>query len=253
MFYTQMIKNFFCKKTAFTLAEVLITLSIIGVVSAITIPTVQKKYLAFQFSSAFKKAYSEVGQMSKMLVLEYGTNDLYGELGSSTAVNSTQKGLAKSVENYLKNTTNKPQRAIAGKIYDTNGKEVKYKNYSGTANMYTPILDDGGYELMDGRAIWFEGGFEKNAFIISYDINGLSSPPNRFGYDLFSFVLGEDGQFYPIGSPRINMTKISYAYCGAEAKNVTSGCSKTSKSTCNGISCSYKAVTDKDYFSELYK
>ena len=43
------------KKFAFTLAEVLITLGIIGVVAALTLPTVIKHYKAKVLETAFKK------------------------------------------------------------------------------------------------------------------------------------------------------------------------------------------------------
>ena len=46
--------------TAFTLAEVLITLGIIGVVAAMTIPTLINGANDIQFKSAYKKAYADI-------------------------------------------------------------------------------------------------------------------------------------------------------------------------------------------------
>ena len=48
---------------AFTLAEVLITLGIIGVVAAITIPTLMANYQKAQYVTALKKAYSQINQV----------------------------------------------------------------------------------------------------------------------------------------------------------------------------------------------
>ena len=50
------------KKNAFTLAEVLITLGIIGVVAAMTIPTLISNTNGAQFKSAYKKALSTLNQ-----------------------------------------------------------------------------------------------------------------------------------------------------------------------------------------------
>ncbi len=50
------------KCRAFTLAEVLITLGIIGVVSAITIPSLTKSWHDLQYKSAYKAAYSDLAQ-----------------------------------------------------------------------------------------------------------------------------------------------------------------------------------------------
>ena len=51
----------------FTLAEVLITLGIIGVVSAMTIPALINNVRAVKLRSQFNKAYSEVQQAFKLM------------------------------------------------------------------------------------------------------------------------------------------------------------------------------------------
>ena len=56
-------------KAAFTMAEVLITLGIIGIVAAMTLPAVIKKYQEVQFKSAYKKAYSELSQVFQEALL----------------------------------------------------------------------------------------------------------------------------------------------------------------------------------------
>jgi prepilin-type N-terminal cleavage/methylation domain-containing protein len=57
---------------AFTLAEVLITLGIIGVVAAMTIPTLMAKIRRAQYSAAFKKGLSTLNQAVKMNYANYG-------------------------------------------------------------------------------------------------------------------------------------------------------------------------------------
>ena len=46
------------KEKAFTLAEVLITLGIIGIVAALTLPTIVQKQNKKSLEVAFKKAYA---------------------------------------------------------------------------------------------------------------------------------------------------------------------------------------------------
>lgn len=53
-------------KKAFTLAEVLITLGIIGVVAALTIPTLVNNYRKKQFETGLKKEYSVLLQALDM-------------------------------------------------------------------------------------------------------------------------------------------------------------------------------------------
>jgi prepilin-type N-terminal cleavage/methylation domain-containing protein len=59
-------------KSAFTLAEVLITLGIIGVVAAMTIPTLMTKIKTARYRTAFKKGLSTLNQAVKMNYANYG-------------------------------------------------------------------------------------------------------------------------------------------------------------------------------------
>jgi prepilin-type N-terminal cleavage/methylation domain-containing protein len=59
-------------KKGFTLAEVLITLAIIGVVAALTIPAVTKNYKATELKTQFKKSYSILNQAIARMYMEEG-------------------------------------------------------------------------------------------------------------------------------------------------------------------------------------
>ena len=62
------------KKLAFTLAEVLITLGIIGVVAAMTIPTLIANTNSAKFKSQYKKTLSALNQAAKMAESKYDLN-----------------------------------------------------------------------------------------------------------------------------------------------------------------------------------
>ena len=68
----------FSKKAALTLSESLITLMIIGVVAALTIPSLINTYKERQFKTAWKTAYSDLVQAQKLLNADFYEN-LYGE------------------------------------------------------------------------------------------------------------------------------------------------------------------------------
>ena len=59
------------KTSAFTLAEVLITLGIIGVVAAMTIPNLIANTNGAKFRSGFKKAISTLNQAGLMAQAQY--------------------------------------------------------------------------------------------------------------------------------------------------------------------------------------
>ena len=60
------------RRVAFTLAEVLITLGIIGIVSAITIPTLVKKYQQMVMVNNFKKTYATLTEAYRLASIDFG-------------------------------------------------------------------------------------------------------------------------------------------------------------------------------------
>ncbi len=82
------------KKTGFTLAEVLITLGIIGVVAAMTIPTLIANTNSAKFRSQFKKTISTLNQAGLMAEAQYDFNyaaaDAACTNNTDSAVNNTR-------------------------------------------------------------------------------------------------------------------------------------------------------------------
>ena len=60
------------RKIAFTLAEVLITLGIIGVVAALTIPTLMANHRRQVAETRLEKFYTTINQAVKMAEVDYG-------------------------------------------------------------------------------------------------------------------------------------------------------------------------------------
>lgn len=96
MGHTQLIKKTVLNHFAFTLAEVLITLGIIGIVAAMTIPSLIKRTNEAELTTAFKKSYSIANQAYKMAVQENGSGfgpSLSGTTGSYTKFNALKSQL----------------------------------------------------------------------------------------------------------------------------------------------------------------
>ena len=74
-------------KKGFTLAETLITLGIIGVVAALTIPTLMKKYYEKQTVSRLRETQSILSQAIKMAEDEYGDVEGWGIVNSEASNN----------------------------------------------------------------------------------------------------------------------------------------------------------------------
>jgi len=71
--------NSFMKKAAFTLAEVLITIGVIGIVAAITIPNLITKYQEKVTITKLQQTYSILSQGFRRMIAENGTVDTWGE------------------------------------------------------------------------------------------------------------------------------------------------------------------------------
>ena len=85
------------KKFGFTLAEVLITLGVIGIVAALTLPSVVANYQKQKTVSFVKKFYNEINNAIKLSVAENGDVDLWMQ---SAHDNSYQENL-EFVKNYI--------------------------------------------------------------------------------------------------------------------------------------------------------
>lgn len=90
-------------KSAFTLAEVLITLGIIGVVAAMTMPTLMNSTQGAQYKAAYKKALSALSQAVTLNVAldDYNFSTASGsttENGSVYAIFKNRMNVVKTIE-----------------------------------------------------------------------------------------------------------------------------------------------------------
>ena len=67
--------NFTKTNPAFTLAEVLITLGIIGVVAALTIPVLTQNYKKRVVETRLQKFYSTINQVINLAEIDYGLRE----------------------------------------------------------------------------------------------------------------------------------------------------------------------------------
>ncbi len=172
---------------AFTLAEVLITLAIIGVVAALTVPTVVRNYQKQQTVVKLKKAYTQLHQAIGLSEIDNGaTNTWDYTLDSKTFYDKYLKG-------YLKVSK------VLGSV-STDALGIEYKFLDGTKATEWTFVGSGGYKLIlnDGTLISFGAGVEHGRKIIYFDINGFKKP-NTCGKDLFGFAIVPKYKIVPFG------------------------------------------------------
>ncbi len=164
-------------KKGFTLAEVLITLAIIGVVAALTIPTVVKNYQETQFKAAYKKAYSDASRVWNLMAANSEIEVRRGRYEGGMATNDFS-----NFQNYFKILKNcNTQTVYECFTNSTNAEGFFAENYPSTNVSNRTFIDS------QGRSWGFIGdGFTAGAFII-VDTNG-NKKPNRLGIDRFPFI-----------------------------------------------------------------
>ncbi len=184
------------KRTAFTLAEVLITLGIIGVVAAMTLPTLVAKYQMKTFEVAFKKQYSVLNNTIDYLMLENGLSECYLTISknsyyaNSSDCNALKSGMIEKlkltpIKNDLRYNTNINEILANG---GTAVNESLNEGFTYIRRFSAYLLPDGATVLFaeEGKANDLTHNFYGICFIV--DVNGKKGP-NKWGYDVFWLTL----------------------------------------------------------------
>lgn len=182
----------------FTLAEVLITLGVIGIVAAMTIPTLLQKNFERQAIVKLRETQSIIAQAIRLAEDEYGDVSGWQLTGADT---HSAEIIANNLKPFLKIATD------CG-VNDVNSACVtkkSYKRLNGQNHGNYAISRPDCYKiaLLNGSSIWWRGPMESTRLITFWiDVNGKTIP-NMYGKDLFVFVY-ETGtnSIKPLGSSK---------------------------------------------------
>ena len=163
----------------FTLAEVLITLGIIGVVAALTIPNMMTDYEKKRVAATIKKDYSELCQAIKLAEIRNGDFG-YWDFSIVNDYSISEKFIDKYLSPYLK-----LQKCSA------NYNIIKQKCGSVVSSVGAHYL------LPSGSLVSFRVMQNSQKIATIIDINGPQKP-NIMGTDTFYFII-EDGKILPYG------------------------------------------------------
>lgn len=237
------------EQMGFTLAEILLTIGVIGVVVALTIPSLITKINNKGYVEHLIKTYSTLQNATNQMILEDG--DV-----SNWDFTSYERNMEEQ-----KNKDNSKNRQIFEKYinhlnvakvcyYSVNSTNecVPYKNLVktlngepafgiGSAGKYNTLWDDDTLILQNGSLITFRFREKYNSVVwglpsalaFSIDVNG-AKPPNIIGRDIFFLYLEKNGKIQP------------YVRSGVYTNIVDL------KNTCeinkSGHSCAYRVITE---------
>lgn len=235
-------------RLAFTLAEVLITLGIVGVVSALTMPAIITNIQNKGYVEGLKKNYSVLQQVTNTIIQEEGAPDTWAYTIHQSDDNSASEYI---VANYVKHLQARCYRlSSVGYSIDASFcdgtkflRTIHYKSLDGTdgSGIYGWPLFVSSYPIMlqDGTLIGIHFGVQKGAtfygtpsmsFVI--DVNGWKKP-NKVGRDVFFLYLMNDksGKILPYVSD-------------SEASRLGLRRGDTCGKNKSGHSCAYRVITE---------
>ncbi|MBQ8460138.1 type II secretion system protein [bacterium] len=177
------------KNTAFTLAEVLITLGIIGVVAAMTIPGLMNTYKKKQYYTQFMKARSVIENTLRMYANDNDCEITDGSCDFEKSENVEKLGRYFKGVQYI--TEDNCTKLLSGydkmpvKDYDKQPvDEAMDIDYLCGGELGLP--NEWGFTAIEGMTLFFEPdiGYGSGHLL---DVNGPNSGPNVFGRDIFVF------------------------------------------------------------------
>ncbi len=232
------ILNILFKKRGFTLAEVLITLAIIGVVAALTIPTVVRNYQKQETATKLKKAYSTLANTTNLAIADEGPVSGWevGQQNGESAVNFSNTYLVpylKILRNCGIKTSN--ECSVEYTTLDKTGSGVLNGSF---ARFFT--ADGTIVAISTQNFLGSSDGLPYKYMIVLVDVNGQKKP-NTYGKDIFelryyvfngSATNRNNGKFMPPG--------YDYARVSLLSESDASSCSKKG----NGRFCAAVIIKD---------
>lgn len=235
-------------KKGFTLAEVLLTLTVVGIIASLTIPNLIISVQKQQFTAALKKTCSTLTQAGITLAQSHG-GEISKDLSNYSYCMLTKSGVItwwpyncpyETLGDYLSIAKSCGNGAAQGcwheelEILSLDGlviDEISSYNWaSGTAGRSAVIADG---TLI--RFQWFNDDPDQtHLFVFVVDVNGFKGP-NTYGKDIFVLDMDKYGNI---------TTNTTYSYTNDSSSNCSTSCSESWK-IC-GSGCAHKIILNSE-------
>ncbi len=170
--------NDFKKRAAFTLAEVLITLGIIGVVAAMTIPTLVSSYKKKVVESRIINFYSVMNNAVKMSEMENGSVTLWNSIEQDEVEDDTGNVIATPSTNV---------QEWFDKYFSPYVKTAKIEKLTSDRDGKLAVYFNNGSLVLIGGSSWFFYPYAEDFRTYAYNANYTDIPKSDCGTKFFTF------------------------------------------------------------------
>ena len=248
------------------MAEVLITLGIIGVVAALTLPSLVANYRKQQYVNSLKVGYSILNNGFRTMMADENVDDIEDSelfsviksVGSDTDTVASEQAAAKVLSKYFQKARliSRADLKTKSNCKDLVGKGPRFWNLgdktqcSGNYNMQYALpngmtmsiflyLTCSNSSLSDAEIAAAGGKMTKHCGMIDLDING-EREPNQWGRDGYRFFITQSGAVVPLGG------KDHLIYSGkvdseSQKNYINTNCNPKSQ-TSNGRACAARVI-----------
>jgi len=223
------------RRLAFTLAEVLIVVGLIGIVAESTIPTLINNFEEKVAAVQLKKTFSSLSQAFMTAVSENGTPDGWDLKGNDSAPGA--ENLINMLAKYMRFTKNcgRNPGCFPDVTYATLMTGDTYTNLDSGTRFAKAQLSDGSIvaALIESetcsKVLGTSDALQNGCGWLYIDVNGLKKP-NRLGYDLFEF----------------NFTKLGIIPAGSVYETSDTFLDECSRSGGNGFGCAAWVIDNQN-------
>lgn len=232
------------RKNGFTLAEVLITLGIIGTIAALTFPALHSNTSDQVNVARLSTEISNLENAFATMLIQEDEDSLENtNFGGGFEANSISQYLKVSgTYDNLESagySSDQPFRTLGGESLELPGvtRVATLKDGGVAIFNHSQDLEHSEDRLSSGSSTGVKAGE------VYIDVNGPSQP-NRAGRDLFAFVLGGDGVLYPYGSQTASLLLDTNGKASNNTfENSSAACTYRCTDT-GGFGCTAKLIQD---------
>lgn len=259
------------KKFGFTLAEVLITLGIVGVVAALTAPALVTSSRNQANAARLSVTVSNLENALTTMIMQENADTLFqtqawanlnnrpafaGNIARYLHTNGYKnlaEGASDNVTKYYENATapatlnatggrNETESAwllglMARDPYLGTGTSHIIELKNGATLFFAPCRNQNLTSAQRQAIINHGGALSNKAAAVFIDVNGTSAP-NTVGRDIFYFYLGENGVLYPIGGMD------AHVFDSAVTPTWETACPVGGNITFHGLACTGRVISE---------